>query len=642
MPLSATDQLIQLLELLAIEREEDIRQYKEMVLDRSLKERVQKGVTWYPATMRRMYLGMGDRVTIEIERTGEAKKTDVFQSGSVISLFGMLSDREVGRYSGVIAAIRPTTMRIVLGTDQFPDWLGEAVLGVDMEFDDKTYQEMVRAVNQAIRPGNKQQRLGELREVLLGDTAPESYDWVVRYEHPFLNDSQNKAVQKALQARDVAIIHGPPGTGKTTTLVYTIQEVLNHEHQVLVCAPSNTAVDLLALRCIEAGLSVLRLGNPARVEEELLRHTLDGSLTAHPDYQELKRLRRESEQLRKQAMKLRQRGGRSENRYYTLQKEARELSALAQKVEDYIVYQVLRDTQVIACTLTGAASQTLGQKRFHTVFIDEAGQALAPACWIPIARAGRVIMAGDHQQLPPTVKSIEAGRKGLAHTLFESVIERKGVDVMLEQQYRMNEQIMRFSGEQFYKGRLFADESVRDHVLGPNFTPLEWIDTSGCGFEESRHPETLSVSNPDEAQLLLRHLALLFNQIESEVPSLLENDFSVGIISPYKDQVRALNAQLAGSPMLGSYERFITVNTVDGFQGQERDVIYISLVRSNRKGEIGFLGDTRRMNVALTRARKKLVVVGDGSTLSQHPFYNAFFEYAEKAGAYRSAWELGE
>jgi superfamily I DNA and/or RNA helicase len=636
---SATDQLLKLLDLLRIEREEDLRQYREMVLKRSLKERLARGVTWFPVQVQRMYLGMGDRVVVEIERSGPARKMEVFQTGSVVGLFGMAHERETGRYTGVIARLQPNRMRIMLGTDQFPDWLFQAQTGVDLEFDDKTYQEMLRALNQVIEPG-KQARLLELREILLGSRQPAFHVWSGEYNNPKLNPSQNRAVQQALSAKDVAIIHGPPGTGKTTTLIAAIQETLLHEHQVLVCAPSNTAVDLLTLRCLEAGLSALRLGNPARVDEALLRHTLDGSIPHHADYPALRELRKDSEQLRKQAQKLRDRSGRGEKRYHDLQREIRELSRLAQQLEDYITHQLLNRTQVIATTLTGAASSLLGNKRFHTVFMDEAGQALAPASWIPILRAGRVIMAGDHCQLPPTVKSMDAEKQGLGRTLFEEVIERKAVAVMLEQQYRMNEQIMRFSGEKFYHGKLFADPEVAGRVLGPGFPPLEWVDTSGCGFEEQRNSETLSLSNPDEAQLLLRHLALLFNQIEAEAPQWLEQGLSIGILSPYKDQVQTLSAQFQASPLLSAFAARVTINTVDGFQGQERDVMYISLVRSNTRGEIGFLQDIRRMNVALTRARRKLVVVGDGSTLSNHPFYRDFFSYAEGLGAYRSAWEL--
>ena len=354
-------------------------------------------------------------------------------------------------------------------------------------------------------------------------------------------------------------------------------------------------------------------------------------------------MRKEAESVRKTALKFKRNFDATQRRRrQELLKESRELKQHARKLEGYILHHIINRTPVITATLSGAASNKLQKKRFHTVLIDEAGQALAPACWIPILRAGRVIMAGDHQQLPPTVKSFEAEKKGLGKSLFEQVIEAKEVDVMLEQQYRMNKSIMGFSAQQFYKGKLYADESVKEHVLGENFPAISFIDTAGCGFEEKQPENSRSTYNPDEARLLLKLLALMFNQLQEEIPDTFDRPFSVGIISPYKAQVRFLKDQLLSSPMLSSFQSFIKVNTVDGFQGQERDVIFISLARSNSKGEIGFLKDIRRMNVALTRARKRLVVVGDSATLGKNAFYQEFLDYVEKENAYQSAWEWME
>jgi ATP-dependent RNA/DNA helicase IGHMBP2 len=556
-------------------------------------------------------------------------------------LFGSLSGQEVGRVTGTIAYMRKDQVKVTLGSENIPDWLNHSTIGMDPEFDDKTYLEMVQALNKVIEPG-KNRRLKELREILLGPVEPAFHDdWKVKYQNPELNPSQNKAISKVLEARDVAIIHGPPGTGKTTTMVNAIKEVLHHEHQVLVCAPSNAAVDLLTLKCHLAGMKVVRLGNPVRVEEALQTLTLDGWIAEHDDYQSLRKLRIESENLRKKALKFKRKFGAQErSRRGELLKEARELKKLSHQLEDYILFQVLNRAQVITATLAGAAHSVIRDKQFHTVFIDEAAQALAPAAWIPILKAKRVIMAGDHCQLPPTVKSFEAEKKGLGKTLFEQIIETKAeVATMLNEQYRMNEQIMRFSGRQFYHDQLYANQAVKDHLLGEGFPAVEFVDTAGCGFEEKKNPETQSTSNPDEANLLLKHLAVLVNKISAADPELLEGKISIGIISPYKAQIKALRQQIQSSPMLSEHLPLITLNTVDGFQGQERDVIYISLVRSNDKNEIGFLKDIRRMNVALTRARKKLVVVGNSATLGNHPFYSAFLDYVDEIGAYKSAWE---
>lgn len=628
------------LELLEIERQEDLRLYREQVLKRSLKERVEKGKAWYPAQLIGSYLGTGDRVVVEIVRDADEKAPNSLQAGSMVALFGMREGKEAGHVGGVVHSIRKNRMKIVLGTQDFPHWLQGYKLGVNLDFDDKSYRDMLSALKATIAAKND--RLSELRELLIGPGKPSFSDWEFPYKNIILNDSQNHALRRSLEANDVALIHGPPGTGKTTTLVQTIMEVLKREHQVLICAPSNTAVDLLTLRCAQEGARVLRLGNPARVDEDIHYHTLDETIARHEDYPALKKLRKEVEALYKQAGKFKRKFGREEHRQRreTLN-DARDFKRYAKTLEDYILHQVLDTAQIIACTLTGAAHKYLYKKKFHTVFIDEAAQALAPSCWIPLAKATRVIFAGDHQQLPPTVKSFEAEKGGLGKSLFEMVMEKEGVATMLETQYRMHQDIMGFSSHRFYSGKLKAAEGIGGRGLGGEIGAVEFVDTAGCGFSEKKN-DALSTYNKDEAALLLKHLALLINQLETQDSTTFEGPFSIGIISPYKAQITVLKDLLVESPMLLSYEQFITINTVDGFQGQERDVIYISLVRSNDKGEIGFLKDMRRMNVALTRARKKLVVIGDSATLGQNKFYQAFLDYAEKIGAYRSAWELME
>jgi len=633
-------QLEKLLSLLEIEKKEDLRQYREMVLRRTLQERVERGISWYPVSLKGVYVGTGEKIVLELERAGNGKTSNALQVGSTVRVFGMRSDQEVGRNSGVISWVKRNQMMIVLGTETFPDWVHGAKVGVDLDFDDTTYREMSKAVNKVLEAG-KQERITELRDILIGNKKPSFHRWNVHYHNPVLNPSQNRAVQRALEALDVAVIHGPPGTGKTTTLVQAIKETLNREHQVLICAPSNTAVDLLVLKCEAEGMSVVRLGNPARVDEKLHQLTLDGAISSHDDYKTLKKYRKDADESRKRAQKFKRNYGARERQHRNrLMREARELSQTAHKLEDYIIHQILTQNQVIACTLVGASSSILGNKRFHSVFIDEAAQALTPACWIPILRSGRVIFAGDHYQLPPTVKSPEADKEGLSVTLMERVMEEKSeASVMLEQQYRMHEQIMRFSAKWFYQNRLEADASVKFSTLGEGFEPVEFVDTAGLGYEEDKDPDTLSTYNAEEANLLLKHLAMLLNALESQQPGIFDRGLTIGIIAPYKAQVRTLRDALRESPMLSSYQEHISINTVDGFQGQERDIIYISLTRSNSNGEIGFLGDVRRMNVALTRAKKKLVVVGDSATLGRHPFYESFIEYAESIHAYHTAWE---
>lgn len=638
--MNSIERLEHLLQLLTIEREEDLKQYRQNVLERSLKERCEKGVSWYPVELKHMRIGLGDRIILEVNRTQHMEKPQSLQSGSTVSVFGMQGNDEVGQVTGVAAAVQKDKMKIMLSTEHIPDWLPDSKLGINLEFDDKTYKEMNAAIRQVIEP-KKNERLAELREVLTGPNTPVFSAWETVYHNPDLNDSQNRAVIRALEAHEVALIHGPPGTGKTTTLVQAIKETLTREHQVLICAPSNTAVDLLASKCDEQGLSVVRMGNPARVDESMQKLTLDGRMSEHEDYRSLRKLRQEAEKIRKQALRYKRNfTGQDRRRRKELLEEARELKSHAKKLEDYILHQILNRSQVVAATLIGSAHSLLQRKRFHTVFIDEAAQALEPACWIPLMRADRVILAGDHFQLPPTVKSFEAEKKGLGHTLFEYIMEQKPeASVMLEQQYRMHYQIMGFSAQQFYAGKLQADPSVRYRGLSGDIPPVEFVDTAGCGFTEKRNPETLSTANPEEGQLLMRHLATLLNQLEADKPELFEQGLTIGIIAPYREQVRTLRELLRNSPMLLSYQERITVHTVDGFQGQERDIMYISLTRSNDRGEIGFLKNTRRMNVALTRAKKKLVVIGDSATLGDHPFYRAFLDYVDTIDAYHSAWE---
>ncbi len=638
--MNTNTQLEKLISLLEIEKKEDLRQYREMVLRRTLKERVERGISWYPVSLKGVYIGTGEKFVLELERGGDGKTSNALQVGSTVRIFGMNADQEVGRNSGVISWIKRNQMMIVLSSEVYPEWLSRAKIGVDLDFDDTTYREMDKALHQVMEAG-KQERISELKDIIIGNKKPSFHTWHVHYHNTELNPSQNRAVQRALEALDVAVIHGPPGTGKTTTLVQTIKETLSREHQVLVCAPSNTAVDLLTLKCEEQGLSVVRLGNPARIDERLHQLTMDGAISGHDDYKLLKKYRKDADDARKRANKFKRKFGARERHFRNqMMREARELTQMAHKLEDYIIHQILTQNQVIACTLVGASSSLLGNKRFHSVFIDEAAQALTPACWIPILRSGRVIFAGDHFQLPPTVKSPEASKEGLSVTLLEQVMKAKpDASVMLEQQYRMHEQIMRFSGKWFYKDKLTADLSVRYRTLGEGFEPLEFVDTAGLGYEEEKDPDTLSTYNSEEALLLLKHLALLLNSLESQGANIFDQGLKIGIIAPYKAQVRILRDTLRDSPMLSSYQEYISINTVDGFQGQECDIIYISLTRSNAQGEIGFLGDVRRMNVALTRAKMKLVVVGDSATLGRHPFYEAFIEYVEEVDAYHTAWE---
>jgi len=446
-------------------------------------------------------------------------------------------------------------------------------------------------------------------------------------------------VTRILEANELAIVHGPPGTGKTTTLVQAIKALIKQDHkQVLVVAPSNTAVDLLSEKMSDEGLNVVRVGNPARVNERQLALTLDSKINAHANIKEIKRLKKQAREFRDMAHKYKRSFGFAEREQRrALFNEARNISKEVERTEQYIIDDVLSKANVITATLVGANHYTIRQLRYETVVIDEAGQALEPACWIPILKARKVVMAGDHCQLRPTIKSDEAARKGLSVTLMEKAVAlHPEAVVLLEEQYRMHEKIMGFSSKEFYFDKLKAHASVADRLLFPADLPVQFIDTAGCGFDEKQ--EGTSISNPEEAAFVLKHLTGLVDQLKNLYKG---DDFpSIGVISPYKHQVEIIKEFILSYPELLAVRSAITINTIDSFQGQERDVVYISMARSNADSVIGFLADVRRMNVAMTRAKKKLVVIGDSATLSQHPFYADFISYVQGKDGYQSAWEF--
>ena len=638
--MSSREQLQKTFELIKLERQADLDYYRQKVLLRSLQQRTKEGTTWYPVRLKRDYIGTGERLIIEIDRTSHLDQPHAFQSGKSVSVFSNAGGKpEKDHVNGVINYVRDNTMVITLNVDELPEWIEDSLLGVDVMFDEMSYREMEFALKEVMKA--EENRVAELREILIGkeNAAPDkSNHWPIPPSK--LNSSQVAALEKIVVVQDVGFIHGPPGTGKTTTLVQAITQVVRDEKQVLVCAPSNAAVDLLTDKLSEQGLSVLRIGHPARVTEQSLSKTLDAKIADHPSYRELRALRKKMEQLKSTALKYKRNFGYHEKQERKLLlQESRALKADADLLEFYIVNDLLQSTQVICCTLVGSSHPVLRGKKFQTVFIDEAAQALEPACWIPILRSHRLIFAGDHQQLPPTIKSNEAARLGLAKTLFEKGIERHPeLSVMLKVQYRMHQEIMKFSAKYFYDNALVADDSVKNETLTPDESPVEFIDTAGCGYNEAQDPETLSRFNVDEARLMMDVVEALVERIGSD--KWLGKNLSLGIITPYRAQVEYLHKLAESSPILEPLQALISINTVDAFQGQERDVIAISFVRSNDKSEVGFLGDIRRTNVAMTRAKKKLIMIGDSATLGSHPFYTELLDYVQGRGFYKSAFEI--
>ena len=599
-----------------------------------VQRKVERGMAWFPLTLGRSYHNSLDQLVVEVERPGASaaepsgagsEEPSLFEPGKPVCFFSEDASGDLHGTGGMlhyykfvaqVSYVEDNRMVIALPSADALEQLRQAYrLGVQLYLDEQTYRLMFEALDEVIHA--KTGRLAELREIF-HSTQPCGKFTFAPVRFPWLNTSQQEAVNEVLWAKDVAVVHGPPGTGKTTTLVEAIYETLRRENQVLVCAQSNMAVDWIAEKLVDRGVSVLRIGNPSRVTDKMLSFTYERRFEDHPAYQELWAIRRTIRQLYDS------RSGNRENRH---QKIAR-LKDRATDIEYTINQALFGDAKVIACTLAGSANRLLTGMKFGTLFIDEAAQALEAACWIAIRKAHRVIFAGDHRQLPPTIKSPEAMHGGLDKTLMQYIVEQKPKAVsLLKVQYRMCDTIMQFPNREFYGGLLQSAPEVKYRGILDWDTAIEWIDPSPMG-DGPEGRQGLSYVNPAEAQLTLDTLQRYFEKIGKE--RLLEERVDVGIISPYKGQVALLRWMLRQDRYWKPFRSLITVNTVDGFQGQERDVIVISLVRSNEQGDIGFLRDLRRMNVAITRARMKLIILGDKSTICRMPFYRRLAEYIDE------------
>lgn len=633
------DYFKQLLELLKTEREEDQRSYRELTQRLSVNERRSNGLSWYPVAIRDTEMSRGDYLTVEIERTTHQEIAHQFRFGASARLFSQ-HDATNDFIDGTIAHQSGNKLKLTLRSDELPDWSRNGKLGVDLLFDDNSYDEMQQALRLATTRVEKKEE-GQLTRILIGQAKPGFNEHVSRFTNTRLNASQEAAVNKILSANELAIVHGPPGTGKTTTLVQAIRALWEKERKkILVVAPSNTAVDLLSERLSEQGMNVLRVGNPARVSEKLQALTLDSKMAEHARMKDIKKMKKQAAEYRDMAHKYKRHFGKSErDQRKALFDEARNIMKEVVNTEQYIIDDCISRAQVITATLVGANHFTVKNLQYHTAVIDEAGQALEPACWIPILKAEKLVLAGDHCQLSPTIKSTAAAQGGLNYTLLEkSVLLHPEAVSMLDVQYRMNEKIMAYPSAVFYENKLKAAPFVAHHVLFAGEAPMQFIDTAGCGFEEKA--EGTSTVNPEEAAFLFRLLNRMSEQWQQQLGA--DQYPSVAVISPYKQQVDLLKMEMNNYPSLLSLSDKITVNTIDSFQGQERDAVVISMTRSNPDSRIGFLSEIRRMNVAMTRARKKLVIIGDSSTLSQLPFYEGLIDYAQKNNAYSSAWEYME
>lgn len=612
--------------LLLKEYEYEREQFQRQTESMGVQRKVQQGLCWFPLRIGRSYFNSLDQLVIEVSRTEGVDVEHQFEPGKPVCFFQEDASQMLYymKFVAQVSFVEEDRMVIAMpSTDAVLQVQNAERIGVQLYLDEYTYRLMFDALDRVMTA--KDGRLAELRDICHTQMPARKFTFhPVRF--PWLNPSQEAAVNEVLWAKDVAVVHGPPGTGKTTTLVEAIYETLRREVQVLVCAQSNMAVDWIAEKLTDRGVNVLRIGNPTRVTDKMLADTYERRFESHPLYTQLWSIRRNIRTIYDSA------SGSRESRH---QKIAR-LKEKAAELEYQINESLFSEARVIACTLTGSASHLLLGKRFGTLFIDEAAQALEASCWIAAQKADRIILAGDHRQLPPTIKCQEALDGGLDHTLMQQIVENKPKCVsLLTVQYRMCEGIMQFPNLHFYEGKLTSDPSVKYRSILDWDTPIEWIDAHEESldavegqtdmFAEEVSADGLSRMNPAEAQLTLDTLRRYFDKIGKD--RILYERIDVGLISPYKGQVRLLRKLIKKDNYWKPFRHLITINTVDGFQGQERDIIVISMVRSNREGQVGFLRDLRRMNVAITRARMKLMLIGNRETLCRHPFYRKLDEY---------------
>ncbi len=679
--ISPIQALLQQRTLLQLEYYTEKEAFRKLTEQMGMQRKVKRGDAWFPLQVGKSFYNSLNQTAIEVFRTSDQDIEHNFEFGRPVMFFmvkkmgknenqGNAALQQSGNPSDANHKVQNSNLKgqsikyfSFTGTVSYVDGDRMVVtvpdsapllelqqstdpIGVQLSFDETSYKLMFEALDRVMKAKNN--RLAYLRDLFYSHQKAGRFSFEPM-KFPWLNPTQERAVNEVLWAKDVAIVHGPPGTGKTTTLVEAINETLMRESQVLVCAQSNMAVDWISEKLVDRGINVLRIGNPTRVNDKMLGFTYERRFESHADYPQLWAIRKAIRELRKNRKK------GSENYHQKMDR----LKSRAAEIELRINAELFGEARVIACTLVGSAHHLLEGMKFGTLFIDEAAQALEAACWIPMKRASRVILAGDHCQLPPTVKSIAALRAGLGKTLMERIAENKPeVVTLLKIQYRMNDEIMRFSSDWFYGGKVESAPQIKYRSVLDYDHPITWIDTSNeenqitiegedapedsastassvsvanqnsdLNFKEQFVGESFGRINKAEAELTLLTLAEYFTKIGKQ--RVLEERIDVGIISPYRAQVQYLKKLIKKYEFFKPYRRLISVNTVDGFQGQERDVILISLVRSNDEGQIGFLKDLRRMNVAMTRARMKLIILGNKDTMTKHPFYKKLWEYVE-------------
>ncbi|MBK8699907.1 MAG: IGHMBP2 family helicase [Saprospiraceae bacterium] len=624
-----TDRYELLLQAIEFERKHEEEFFKQAQSSKSLKERTALGFAWSPVKFISQDQAIGDFVEIELEKIATVDIPHKFREGvGVMLVFTRKS--ETATIYGTVAFIRKSKMKVLCqgeAVDELELSMG-SLSAVELIYDEKPYQVMRQSLSKVMAAKAGQVKF--FREGIRSlDSFAANQGQRLFFDHETLNEVQKLALRSSVSASHFAIIHGPPGTGKTTTIIALLKELVASRQKVLVCTSSNNAADLLARLADRSGLRTLRLGNISRIGDDISHLCLDAQVRSFKDWSLIRKTRIQAEEKRKQATRFKRSFGSEERlERKELYTEVRELLSYARQLETEITSGILQSTQIVVTTLISSASDILNAINFDTLIIDEASQASEPECWTAMLRANKIVLVGDHKQLPPTVKSKQAINLGLDKTILDRMAEVCSHATMLRVQYRMNNAILGFPNHQFYKGNLMAAETVAVRMLENDESPLLFIDTAGTGFEEVRNEQSASLCNPGEYNVIRQHMIKHADLISQQ---------AVGIIAPYAEQVRFISANIREDDTFANWQ--IEVDTIDGFQGQEKDVIYISLVRSNDVFEIGFLEDVRRLNVALTRAKFKLVVVGDSATIGKNNVYAAMMDYMEKHGVLQSAWE---
>lgn len=625
--MKSEEYILQLSEAVEFERMQEELYYRNLSATKTKAEKKEAGILLYPLKLIKKFYTVGEYIELKLEKTSPNNKGNKINVGA-----GVLLHFRESTLKGTISFLRKNEVSIILGQKDLDLYFPEnESYSIELIYDERPYLLQQSALKKVLN--SKEDHIRTLLQaVAKGEINQKSHtlhEGGEHYKNHKLNPYQNIAVQKMVNANQIGIIHGPPGTGKTTTLIALIDFLQKVEKKILVCAPSNNAVDLICITLAEKGLNPTRIGNVSRISNQTVELSLSEKLRNHNDWNHIKKVRVEAEEAKRQAEKYKRQFGTKQRNYRnTMYQEARELKKWARELESKLVDSILDDSKIICATLMGSSHDSIKELNFDTVIIDEASQATVPECWNVILKGKRVILAGDHLQLPPTVKSNDARAMGLEVTLLDRMTDSIPDCVLLQEQYRMNDEILAFSNAQFYQGKLRSHEQCAHRKLSDDSPVLTFIDTSGCGFEEMQSKETRSLRNEGEYFILREHFLSQQDHYHNQ---------SIGIISPYKDQVKYISALIEEEEEYRGFD--IQVNSIDGFQGQEKDVIYISLVRSNDQGEIGFLKDYRRLNVAMTRARKRLIIIGDGVTLGQDKMYSALMEHVEQKAHFQSAWE---